>query len=93
MLPSEKQLGQGFAGLIKHFGWQRIVIVSQEDGQFPLVSRLMVYIWISLMIFQVAASIIGTLEISNVTNVYISSNTDLSKLNFIVRHNPTIHLR
>eukprot|EP00731_Ephydatia_muelleri_P028159 Em0019g1032a len=69
MLPSENRLGQGFAGLIRHFGWKRIVIISQEDGQFPLI----------------ATSIIKALGNVEISTVYITTNTDLSKLNFILQ--------
>lgn len=68
MLPSEKEIGQGFAGFIKHFGWKRVVIISQDDGQFPLI----------------AASIIGALENVTIKNVYIPVHKNLSKMDFIV---------
>ena len=70
MLPLKEYLTAGVAGLVTYFQWKKVLIVSQENNNFALVSpTVVIYIAISLCVC-VCVCVCVSLSISISTNYF-----------------------
>ena len=44
LLATEVRIAQGFFGIISHFGWKRVRIISQDENLFTAVRKLLFFV-------------------------------------------------